>query len=92
MNIVLSLRAPSPKRVRFAEIGFWFAVLAAAALLPDRLMLLSQILILGLFAVSLDLALGYAGILTVGHAAFFGIGACAAGLLGHRSAGLRLPP
>ncbi|OJV70183.1 branched-chain amino acid ABC transporter permease, partial [Hydrogenophaga sp. 70-12] len=42
---------------------------------------MSQILIFGLFAVSLDMALGYAGILTVGHAAFFGAGAYAAGLL-----------
>jgi branched-chain amino acid transport system permease protein len=33
-----------------------------------------------LFAMSLDLALGYAGILTLGHAAFFGVGAYAAGL------------
>jgi branched-chain amino acid transport system permease protein len=37
-------------------------------------------MIFGLFAVSLDMALGYAGILTVGHAAFFGAGAYAAGL------------
>jgi branched-chain amino acid transport system permease protein len=48
---------------------------------PDHLTLLSQILIVGLFAVGLDMALGYAGILTVGHAAFFGAGAYAAGLL-----------
>jgi branched-chain amino acid transport system permease protein len=39
------------------------------------------VLIFGLFAVSLDMALGYAGILTVGHAAFFGAGAYTAGLL-----------
>ena len=41
----------------------------------------SQILIAGLFAVSLDLILGYAGIVSLGHAAFFGIGAYTAGLL-----------
>jgi branched-chain amino acid transport system permease protein len=41
----------------------------------------SQILITGLFAVSLDLILGYAGIVSLGHAAFFGVGAYAAGLL-----------
>src|SRR6185369_11842381 len=34
-----------------------------------------------LFALSLDLVLGYAGILTLGHAAFFGLGAYTAGLL-----------
>ncbi len=40
----------------------------------------TQVLIWILFALSLDLALGYAGIVTLGHAAFFGIGAYAAGL------------
>ena len=44
-------------------------------------MLGSQILITGLFALSLDLILGYAGIVSLGHAAFFGIGAYTAGLL-----------
>ena len=44
-------------------------------------MLGSQILITGLFAVSLDLILGYAGIVSLGHAAFFGVGAYTAGLL-----------
>ena len=43
--------------------------------------LLSQIVITALFALSLDLILGYAGIVSLGHAAFFGIGAYAAGLL-----------
>src|SRR6185436_6542034 len=41
----------------------------------------SQVLITALFAVSLDLILGYAGIVSLGHAAFFGIGAYTAGLL-----------
>jgi len=40
----------------------------------------TEIMIWILFAMSLDLALGYAGILTLGHAAFFGVGAYAAGL------------
>ena len=48
---------------------------------PTHRVLGSQILITGLFAVSLDLILGYAGIVSLGHAAFFGIGAYAAGLL-----------
>ncbi len=47
-------------------------------------MLGSQILIVGLFALSLDLILGYAGIVSLGHAAFFGIGAYTAGLLSAR--------
>jgi branched-chain amino acid transport system permease protein len=71
----------SPARLRTAEIAFWLALAASFVLLPDKLSLLSQIMIFGLFAVSLDMALGYAGIVTVGHAAFFGAGAYAAGLL-----------
>lgn len=71
----------SPQRQRWAELAFWLALASCFFLLPDKLTLMSQILIFGLFAVSLDMALGYAGILTVGHAAFFGAGAYAAGLL-----------
>lgn len=71
----------SPARLRAVEIAFWLALGASFFLLPDKLTLMSQIMIFGLFAVSLDMALGYAGILTVGHAAFFGAGAYAAGLL-----------
>ena len=41
----------------------------------------SQIAITALFALSLDLILGYAGIVSLGHAAFFGLGAYAAGLI-----------
>jgi branched-chain amino acid transport system permease protein len=63
------------------EIAFWLIPLAAFFLLPDYRVLGSQILIVGLFAVSLDLILGYAGIVSLGHAAFFGIGAYTAGLL-----------
>lgn len=66
-----------------AEVLFWAAFVVAALVMPDRLVLLSQILIAGLFALSLDIALGYAGILTLGHAAFYGLGAYTAGLLAH---------
>ncbi len=68
-------------QLRAAEVAFWLLLGACYFLLPDKLTLMSQVLIMGLFAVSLDLALGYAGIITVGHAAFFGAGAYAAGLL-----------
>jgi len=67
--------------VRRAEIAFWLVPVAAFFLLPGYLVLGSQILIVGLFALSLDLILGYAGIVSLGHAAFFGIGAYTAGLL-----------
>jgi len=71
----------SPRILGVAEGAFWAGLLACYFLLPNSLPLLTQILIVGLFAVSLDIALGYAGILTVGHAAFFGAGAYVAGLL-----------
>lgn len=69
------------ERWKPAEIVFWVAVASAYFLFPTSLLLASQILIAGLFALSLDLILGYAGIVTLGHAAFFGVGAYAAGLL-----------
>ena len=68
-------------RWRAIEIAFWLLPVAAFFLFPNHRVLGSQILITGLFAVTLDLILGYAGIVSLGHAAFFGIGAYAAGLL-----------
>ena len=63
------------------EIAFWLAALLPFVLFPDYLSLASQIAITALFALSLDIILGYAGIVSLGHAAFFGIGAYSAGLL-----------
>jgi branched-chain amino acid transport system permease protein len=63
------------------EIVFWLAVVAAFYLFPSRHLILAETAILGLFAMSLDLILGYAGIISLGQAAFFGVGAYAAGLL-----------
>lgn len=71
----------SSKQATGLEVVFWLALASTYFLMPDKLVLLSQIFITGLFAIALDIALGYAGILTVGHAAFFGIGAYLAGLL-----------
>ncbi len=68
-------------RWRPAEIAFWLVAFGALWLLPTRHLLLNEIAILALFALSLDLILGYAGIVSLGHAAFFGVGAYAAGLL-----------
>ena len=68
-------------RWHLSEIVFWLTPLAAFFLLPGYLVLGSQVLIVALFALSLDLILGYAGIVSLGHAAFFGIGAYTAGLL-----------
>src|SRR6201988_495890 len=64
------------------EFAFWAGWLVLFFIPNSNLVLLSQILIWGLFALSLDLLLGYRGIPSLGHAAFFGIGAYAAGFLG----------
>lgn len=63
------------------ELIFWAAVAATLFVAPDRHLILTEIAWLALFALSLDLILGYAGIVSLGHAAFFGVGAYAAGLL-----------
>ena len=68
-------------RWRWPEVAFWIATLLPFVFLPAYLQLASQIAITALFALSLDLILGYAGIVSLGHAAFFGLGAYAAGLI-----------
>ena len=67
-------------RWRGWEIALAIALPASWWLLPGQALLASEIAILALFAVSLDLILGYAGIVSLGHAAFFGFGAYAAAL------------
>ena len=68
-------------RIRWTEWLPWLAALAGFFLLPEYLALGARILIFILFALSLDLILGYAGIITLGHSAFFGLGAYTAGIL-----------
>jgi branched-chain amino acid transport system permease protein len=63
------------------EIAFWLIAFSTIYFLPGRHLILTEIAIWALFALSLDLILGYGGILSLGHAAFFGVGAYAAGLL-----------
>jgi branched-chain amino acid transport system permease protein len=83
-------QAPAPGRQYFAsqarwgagEVFFWAALLGAYFIPEANLPLYGQIVIWGLFAMSLDLLLGYRGIPSLGHAAFFGIGAYTAGYLG----------
>lgn len=63
------------------EVVFWIAAFAAIYLLPTHHLILTEIAWLGLFALSLDLILGFAGIISLGHAALFGFGAYTAALL-----------
>src|ERR1039457_5060648 len=73
----LSARA----RWRPLEIVFSLAAFASIYLLPESHLILTELAWLGLFALSLDLILGYAGIISLGDAAFFGFGAYTAALL-----------
>ena len=66
---------------------FWLCTLLPFVVTPSYLSLASQIAITALFALSLDLILGYAGIVSLGHAAFFGVGAYTAGLLSKHAIG-----
>ena len=68
-------------RWRPVETVFWLATLLPFVVAPAYLSLASQVAITALFALSLDLILGYAGIVSLGHAAFFGVGAYTAGLI-----------
>jgi len=68
-------------RLKWWEALPWVAGLAAFFLFPNYLAFGTQVLITILFALSLDLVLGYAGIVTLGHAAFFGAGAYTVGML-----------
>jgi len=73
-----SLRGYS--RWRWWELALFAALPLSWLLLPGQALLLNEIAIVALFAISLDLILGYAGIVSLGHAAFFGFGAYTAAL------------
>jgi branched-chain amino acid transport system permease protein len=73
-------------RIRWTEWLPWVAAGAFFFVLPEYLSLGARVLIFILFALSLDLILGYAGIVTLGHSAFFGLGAYTAGALGAHTA------
>src|SRR5215472_18351851 len=77
----IGFHARQHARWRVAELAFWIVVLACAFIFPSRYLIMTDIVRLALFALSLDLILGYAGIVSLGHAAFFGVGAYCAGLL-----------
>lgn len=65
----------------FGEWGGWILGVLIAVVLPlllrapARVNLLTEVMILGLFATAYNLVLGYGGLVSFGHAAFFGLGA-----------------
>jgi branched-chain amino acid transport system permease protein len=77
-SITQSLHSGS--RWKAWEPVFWLLVLASPFLLGTHALIINEIAIVALFAISLDLVLGYTGIVSLGHAAFFGMGAYAAAL------------
>ncbi len=77
-----SLHDPFRLPWHWGELLLWIAAIAVFFLFPNHLPLATLIAIVALFALSLDLALGYAGIVSLGHAAYFGAGAYVAGWLG----------
>jgi branched-chain amino acid transport system permease protein len=73
-------RLLAPSKWRAWEFALWAAIWATPVLFGQHAALINEIAILALFALSLDLILGYAGIVSLGHAAFFGVGAYGAAL------------
>ncbi len=68
-------------KLRWSESIPWVLAIAVFFLLPDYLSMGTRVLTYILFALSLDLIIGFAGIVTLGHAAFFGVGAYATGIV-----------
>jgi len=62
------------------EPVLWLIAFVAPVAVPTHAALINEIAIVALFAMSLDLVLGYTGIVSLGHAAFFGMGAYTAAL------------
>jgi branched-chain amino acid transport system permease protein len=70
----------APSKWRTWEIVVWVAIWITPFAFGQHAALINEIAILALFALSLDMILGYAGIVSLGHAAFFGVGAYGAAL------------
>ena len=62
------------------ELAFWVLAFTSPWLMSQHALIINEIAIVALFAVSLDLVLGYTGLVSLGHAAFLGFGAYSAAL------------
>ncbi|MDN8617683.1 branched-chain amino acid ABC transporter permease [Variovorax ginsengisoli] len=78
----MDFRQPLLQKARWRpwEYALWVVAFALPLLVPSHALMINEIAIVALFAMSLDLILGYTGIVSLGHAAFFGFGAYAAAL------------
>lgn len=78
-GVQLALRRQG--RWSIIEVAFWLLAVLAWFLFPDEHLILTEIAIFAILALSIDLVLGYGGIVTLGQAAMYGVGAYASGLL-----------
>jgi len=67
-------------KMKWWEPVLWLIAFIVPLAVPSTALIVNEIAIIALFAMSLDLVLGFAGIVSLGHAAFFGLGAYAAAL------------
>lgn len=83
MNGMLPAQASLARiaRMKWWEPLLWLVLFALPVAMPAQAPIINETAIWALFALSLDLVLGYAGIVSLGHAAFFGMGAYTVGLL-----------
>ncbi len=83
VDLADDVRAHLARRARWSplEIAFWVFAFATIWLFPGKYLILKDTAILALFALSLDLILGYAGIISLGQAAFFGLAGYFSGLI-----------
>ena len=77
---ILQQKLLKPSRWKFQEFVIWAFVFAAPWLFPGHALIINEVAIVALFALSLDLVLGYSGVVSLGHAAFLGFGAYTAAL------------
>jgi branched-chain amino acid transport system permease protein len=73
--------------IRPIELLPWLLAAAVYFFAPSYLPLAAYVIIMILFTLSLDLIVGYGGIVSLGHSAYFGFGAYVAGILAVRLAG-----
>lgn len=85
MTIVSTSQSPglavAPALLQPLKLLPWLVVAAVPLMLPGYEPLVTQVFVMILFALSLDLLVGYAGIVTLGHAGLFGVGGYTAGIL-----------
>lgn len=72
-TIVRSIGAQVRKPATMQFVGF-FLLFALLPLVVHQVLLLGSMLVFGVFAVSYNLLLGYSGVVSFGHAVFFGVG------------------